>query len=321
MKLGEIGEEMVATAIRLAEESGASSRSLYVIPRPARPAARRRARRAGRAGRRVARRGAKLLGGRARRRGRGRASCARASIGAAIVGEAASGRPTSIVLGSAPRWRRQSRFFSPDGRVRAAPGAVRGADRRVPAGRARGGGSRSSYARDEVLVIGCGRVGSSVARSSPREGWDVTVVDEKRGGARAGSATTGAAASSSATGWTRACCAGRDRGRRRRRRRRRTATTRTSSSRQVAQRRVRGAECVVVRILDPARAKFYARAGHADVVCPTQTAIEALTDGVLTPARPPRGGPAPDVRARRRRRQGRLERRCARCSGSATRRR
>jgi nucleotide-binding universal stress UspA family protein len=35
------------------------------------------------------------------------------SIGEAIVGQATRGNIDLIVLGSAPRWRRQSRFFSP----------------------------------------------------------------------------------------------------------------------------------------------------------------------------------------------------------------
>ena len=38
---------------------------------------------------------------------------------------------------------------------------------------------------------------------------------------------------------------------------------------------------VVVRILDPIRAQFYAQQGMK-VVCPTQTAIDQLTDSVLT---------------------------------------
>ena len=38
---------------------------------------------------------------------------------------------------------------------------------------------------------------------------------------------------------------------------------------------------VVVRILDPVRAQFYAQQGMK-VVCPTQTAIDQLTDSVLT---------------------------------------
>ena len=47
---------------------------------------------------------------------------------------------------------------------------------------------------------------------------------------------------------------------------------------QVAQKRF-GIDCVVVRILDPARADFYAARGLR-TVCPTKTAIDTLIDAV-----------------------------------------
>jgi trk system potassium uptake protein TrkA len=47
---------------------------------------------------------------------------------------------------------------------------------------------------------------------------------------------------------------------------------------QVAQMRY-GVGCVVVRVLDPARAEFYAARGLR-TVCPTQTAISVLADAV-----------------------------------------
>ena len=47
---------------------------------------------------------------------------------------------------------------------------------------------------------------------------------------------------------------------------------------QVAQKRF-GIDCTVVRILDPARADFYAKRGM-QTVCPTQTAIESLAEAV-----------------------------------------
>ena len=47
---------------------------------------------------------------------------------------------------------------------------------------------------------------------------------------------------------------------------------------QVAQKRFAN-ECVVVRLLDPARAAFY-RARGLRVVCPTETAIAEVTDAV-----------------------------------------
>jgi Trk K+ transport system NAD-binding subunit len=47
---------------------------------------------------------------------------------------------------------------------------------------------------------------------------------------------------------------------------------------QILQRRY-GIKCVVVRVLDPARADLYAKLG-LHTVCPTQTAISVLTDAV-----------------------------------------
>jgi trk system potassium uptake protein TrkA len=47
---------------------------------------------------------------------------------------------------------------------------------------------------------------------------------------------------------------------------------------QVAQKRY-GVGCVVVRVLDPLRAEFYAERGLR-TVCPTQTAISVLLDAV-----------------------------------------
>src|SRR5215467_6571236 len=70
-----------------------------------------------------------------------------------------------------------------DRRLRPAQGARRGAGRRLPSGRARRG--LASYIplvmeglSLKALVIGCGRVGSSIALQLTREEWDVTVVDE-----------------------------------------------------------------------------------------------------------------------------------------------
>ena len=60
----------------------------------------------------VARRGEAARGGGTASRSRSR-SCGRASLGEAIVEEAERHGADLIVLGSAPRWRRQSRFFSP----------------------------------------------------------------------------------------------------------------------------------------------------------------------------------------------------------------
>jgi APA family basic amino acid/polyamine antiporter len=111
MKLGPIGEEMVATAVKLAQESGARVEALYVLRVPLDlpldaelPDAEERAA--------ASLAEARLLGAdhgvdvtvetvRAR------------ALGDAIVREAELGGSDLIVMGSSPRWRRQSRFFSP----------------------------------------------------------------------------------------------------------------------------------------------------------------------------------------------------------------
>jgi APA family basic amino acid/polyamine antiporter len=112
MKLGDIGEEMVATAVALAKERAAKVEAIFVVrvprefplegPLPSEVAERAR----------LSLEEARALGEdngvpvetetiRAR------------SIGHAIVEEASKRDADLIVLGSAPRWRRQSRFFSP----------------------------------------------------------------------------------------------------------------------------------------------------------------------------------------------------------------
>jgi nucleotide-binding universal stress UspA family protein len=112
MKLGEVGEEMLATAIALAKERDAEVEAITVVRVP------RRFPLDGPLPRDVAERvdgaleEARLLGedyGVEVRTGVVRAR----SIGHAIVDEARARDADVIVLGSSPRWRRQSRFFSP----------------------------------------------------------------------------------------------------------------------------------------------------------------------------------------------------------------
>jgi APA family basic amino acid/polyamine antiporter len=112
MKIGDIGEEMVATAIALAKERGAEIEAITVVRVP------RRFVLEGELPPDVAARvdasleEARLLGedhGVAVRTDVVRAR----SIGHAIVDEARERGVDLIVLGSSPRWRRQSRFFSP----------------------------------------------------------------------------------------------------------------------------------------------------------------------------------------------------------------
>ena len=111
MKLGEIGEEMVATAVKLAQERGAAVEALYVIrvpldqplDAPMFDAEERAAASMAEAAALGADHGVAVLGKTVRAR----------SIGEAIVEAAQEDGVDLIVLGSSPRWRRQSRFFSP----------------------------------------------------------------------------------------------------------------------------------------------------------------------------------------------------------------
>jgi APA family basic amino acid/polyamine antiporter len=111
MKLGPIGEEMIATAVKLAEDRGAQVQALYVIrvpldqPLEAELADQEDAAAASLAEARIlgADHGVEVAVETVRAR----------SIGDAIVSEATHRGSDLIVVGSSPRWRRQSRFFSP----------------------------------------------------------------------------------------------------------------------------------------------------------------------------------------------------------------
>jgi len=111
MKLGEIGEEMVATAVRLAQDDSATVEALYVIKVPLdQPLDAELYEAEEQAAASLAE--ARALGADNGVEVHGRTVRAR-SIGDAIVDAAAESGADLIVLGSAPRWRRQSRFFSP----------------------------------------------------------------------------------------------------------------------------------------------------------------------------------------------------------------
>jgi basic amino acid/polyamine antiporter, APA family len=124
VKLGPIGEEMLATAIRLAEERGCAVRALHVIripldlPMDAELADEEKRAEASLAD-------AKLLASEHGVEIEGEVIRAR-SIGEAIVERASQNGVDLILMGSAPRWRRQSRFFSPtvDYVLRKAPSEV-----------------------------------------------------------------------------------------------------------------------------------------------------------------------------------------------------
>ncbi|MHB8641661.1 MAG: amino acid permease [Gaiellaceae bacterium] len=111
MKLGDIGEEMVATAVKLAQERGVPVEALHVIKVPLElPLDAPMEEKERRAEESIEE--AKALGADHGVEVRGSIVRAR-SIGDAIVEEARRTGADLIVLGSAPRWRRQSRFFSP----------------------------------------------------------------------------------------------------------------------------------------------------------------------------------------------------------------
>jgi nucleotide-binding universal stress UspA family protein len=111
VKLGPIGEEVLATAIRLAEERNSTVEALHVIAVPlSLPLDAELIEADERAAASIA--DAAVLGHEHGVIVEGEVVRAR-SIGQAIVDAAREHRADLIVLGSAPRWRRQSRFFSP----------------------------------------------------------------------------------------------------------------------------------------------------------------------------------------------------------------
>ena len=136
-----------------------------------------------------------------------------------------------------------------------------------------------------VLIVGCGRVGSAIAKAMLAEGHTVSVLDEdpqaiallNKGGdgqrweELGGLFTVGTAIETDAllqAGIEQADAF--------------VASTDGDNTNlviaQIAQRRF-NIDKVVVRVLDPARARWYAEQG-LQTVCPTQTAIELLEAAV-----------------------------------------
>jgi trk system potassium uptake protein TrkA len=129
----------------------------------------------------------------------------------------------------------------------------------------------------KALVIGCGRVGSTVALTLHTEGWDVVVIDEKEDAlSRLGESWRGAFVVGHGMDTDLLREAGIEEAD--------AVVVSTDGDNtnivigQVAQKRF-GIECVVVRVLDPARAEFYAARGMR-TVCPTSVAIDALMETV-----------------------------------------
>jgi len=132
-----------------------------------------------------------------------------------------------------------------------------------------------------AVVIGCGRVGSAVAKGLAAEGWEVTVVDEDEDAlGRLGAGWRGGFVvghGMDVTVLERAALADAD-----------AAVVSTDGDNtnivigQILSKRY-GIETVAVRVLDPARAKLYSDRGMR-IVCPTQTAISELLDTVRSSA-------------------------------------
>src|SRR5437870_8205891 len=129
----------------------------------------------------------------------------------------------------------------------------------------------------KAIVIGCGRVGSTVAHELRREGWDVVAVDEKEEAlSRLGESWDGGFVVGHAMDTSVLRRAGIDEAD--------AVVVSTDGDNtnivvgQVVQKRF-GIDCVVVRLLDPARAQFYSSRGMR-TVCPTSTAIDVLTEAV-----------------------------------------
>ncbi|HEX3227102.1 MAG TPA: TrkA family potassium uptake protein [Gaiellaceae bacterium] len=131
----------------------------------------------------------------------------------------------------------------------------------------------------KALIIGCGRVGSTIALQLQKEDWDVTVVDENEDAlSRLGENWPGAFLVGHGMDADLLRAAGIEETD--------AVVVATDGDNtnivigQVAQKRF-GVECTVVRILDPARADFYNARGLR-TVCPTKTAIDTLGEAVRT---------------------------------------
>jgi trk system potassium uptake protein TrkA len=130
----------------------------------------------------------------------------------------------------------------------------------------------------KAVIVGCGRVGSNVAKRLSGEGWDVVVIDDRDEALqRLGAGWKGQFVVGHGMDTEVLLRAGMDEAD--------AVVVATNGDNtnivvaQIAQRRF-GVDCVVVRLLDPLRAEFYAQRGMR-TFCPTQTAISELTGAVL----------------------------------------
>jgi trk system potassium uptake protein TrkA len=129
----------------------------------------------------------------------------------------------------------------------------------------------------KAIVVGCGRVGSAVAQQLLASGWDVTVLDENEDAlGRLGESWTGGFVVGHGMDLTLLREAGIEEA---------DAVVVTTDGdntnlviAQAAQKHFE-VPTVIVRVLDPARAQFYATKGLR-IVCPTSAAIETLVSAV-----------------------------------------
>ena len=129
----------------------------------------------------------------------------------------------------------------------------------------------------KAIVVGCGRVGSAVAKKLTKSGWEVTAIDENEealarlgehwsGGFVVGHGMDVNVLREAGIEEADAVVAATD------------GDNTNIVIAQVAQKRF-DIQCVVARVLDPARADFYNARGLR-TVCPTKTAIDSLMDAV-----------------------------------------
>ena len=136
----------------------------------------------------------------------------------------------------------------------------------------------------KAIVIGCGRVGSQVAKNLDADGWDVVAIDENEevlnrlGDTWSGGFLVGHGMDLELlreAGIEEADAV--------------VISTNGDNTNlvvgQIAQRRFE-VPCVIVRILDPARAELYEGLG-LEIICPTRTAIDFLTEAVRKSAESP----------------------------------
>jgi trk system potassium uptake protein len=136
----------------------------------------------------------------------------------------------------------------------------------------------------KAIVIGCGRVGSTVAQQLIGSGWEVTVLDENEDSlGRLGESWTGEFIVGHGMDLQLLREAGVEEA---------DAVVVTTDGdntniviAQAAQKHFE-VPTVVVRVLDPARAQFYATRGLR-IVCPTSAAIETLVGVVRQAERAP----------------------------------